>query len=94
MEDTDGIRYNGRIDDISASGASVSGVSGFIPGDSGVLYVQNGAPDARAGFEVRAIGSDGNLHLKFIPGQVLQRAQDWIATLTSTHNTALHRAVA
>ena len=94
VEDTDGIRYNGRIDDISASGASVSGVSGFIPGDSGVLHVQNGAPGARTGFEVCAIGSDGKLHPKFIPGQVSRGAQDWIATLTSTHNAALHRAVA
>ena len=94
VEDTDGIRYNGRINDITVSGASVSGVCGFIPGDPGVLHVRNGAPDARAGFEVRAIGSDGNLHLKFVPGQVSQGAQDWIARLTTTHNTALQPAAA
>jgi methyl-accepting chemotaxis protein len=91
VEDENGIRYNGRVDDISASGASVSGVAGFIPGDPGVLHVQTGNQDVQAGFEVCAIGHDGNLHLKFVPGQVSPGVQDWIAGLATKQATGLRR---
>ena len=65
------------------SGASVLGVSGFSSGDRGVLRITNGVPDARAGFEVCAVDSDGRLHLKFIPGQVSPGAQAWLDRRTA-----------
>jgi aerotaxis receptor len=83
VEGANRIRYDTRIADVSASGASVLGVSGFSSGDRGVLRITNGVPDARAGFEVCAVDSDGRLHLKFIPGQVSPGAQAWLDRRTA-----------
>src|SRR3954452_22620654 len=63
VEAASGTRHDGILADISVSGASVAGVTGFAPGDRGVLRLRSVGADARAGFEVRAVGHDGNLHV-------------------------------
>ncbi|MFL5280540.1 MAG: methyl-accepting chemotaxis protein [Rhodopila sp.] len=97
LETPAGGRCECRLADISRSGAKIldagiRGAKAFGPGDRGVLHLPDGGRDARAGFEVRAIGDDGILRVKFIPGQASQSIQDHVARLASRDAHRAHAA--
>ncbi|CAH2602940.1 PAS domain-containing protein [Rhodovastum atsumiense] len=68
-----------QLYDISRGGGSIGDVPGLQEGSRGEILFHHGGKGARVGFEVRWVGGDGRLHLRFVEQGISAEASDCIA---------------